>query len=80
MKPKLRPIHRNGDKNIYCPYYDDCLSHAAKRHWQSWDCSECAQKQNRQTLNPEQIGDGPAPYYELPSRIFRQVERISAPA
>ncbi|MEE9401657.1 MAG: hypothetical protein V3V47_00510, partial [Desulfobacteria bacterium] len=71
MEPRPKPIHRLGNKNICCPFYGNCLDHAAKRHWQSWDCSECPHKQRQQAIKADQITDGFGPYCELPPGIYR---------
>ncbi len=54
MKPN--PIHREGTKNILCPYYRDCLDHAAKRFWRFWDCCECTHKSERESLGHGRSG------------------------
>jgi hypothetical protein len=44
MNPKANPIAKHGERNIYCPYYDDCLDHAVKYCWEFWNCSTCPYK------------------------------------
>jgi hypothetical protein len=36
-----QPANRKGGKAIDCPFYADCLMHAAKRNWKAWTCEEC---------------------------------------
>ncbi|MBE9581513.1 MAG: hypothetical protein IMF18_07835 [Proteobacteria bacterium] len=69
MKPRPKPAHRSGNKNIYCPFYGACLDHAAKRYWQNWDCSECPHKLKQQPLRRDQWANSAGPYSELPWRI-----------
>ncbi len=26
---------------LECPYYKECLDHAASLHWEGWSCREC---------------------------------------
>jgi hypothetical protein len=73
MEPKLKPLHRSGSKNIYCPFYGNCLDYAAKSHWESWDCSECPHKEKRQPIRTDLITDGFGAYCELPSGVYRHV-------
>jgi hypothetical protein len=41
MEPKPNPIRKRGERNIYCPFYSDCLDHAVIQFWQYWSCSQC---------------------------------------
>jgi transcription elongation factor Elf1 len=36
-----QPVKEKGTKNFECPFYEQCLSSAAKRRWQHWSCGEC---------------------------------------
>ncbi|MEA1948814.1 MAG: hypothetical protein U9N83_16115 [Thermodesulfobacteriota bacterium] len=69
MDQNPNPIRNNGEKNIFCPYYKDCLNHTAKLHWQNWDCSECPHKLTQQPIKTDQMASGFYPYCELPLRI-----------
>lgn len=73
MKPGLKPVHSSGHKNIYCPCYRACLDHAAKHHWQYWDCSECPHKQRQQPIRLYQSSHAFGSYCELPASIYRHV-------
>jgi len=71
MKPKRgNPVHRTGMRNVFCPYYDDCLDHAVDKCWRDWDCSECEHKWNDEA-KPElllEVGDSIA-YYDIAIKI-----------
>ena len=54
MKPN--PINRGGNKNALCPHYTGCLDLAVRRHWRSWDCSECTHKSEQEFLRYWQSG------------------------
>ena len=45
---------RKGERNLYCPYYDDCLSLAIKGNWLGFSCTECSQK-NTVSDEPEDM-------------------------
>lgn len=68
------PIHKNGSRNVFCPYYDDCLSHAARLHWESFTCFECRHQMMHQSgvEGPFLTGDT-SPYYTISSEVFRKV-------
>ena len=44
MDPKANPIRKRGERNIYCPFYNDCLDYAVECFWPSWSCSQCPHK------------------------------------
>ncbi len=74
MNQNPNPIRKNGNRNIFCPHYGDCLSHAAKLHWESWACFDCHYKQMKATgvEGPFLSGDT-TPYYTISSEVYRQV-------
>lgn len=41
MRKKRRPHYKQGDRNVFCPHYGDCLDEAVKKAWDYWNCSEC---------------------------------------
>ena len=73
MKPKRNPIHKEGDRNLCCSYYEDCLDHAVKHRWQCWNCSECKYKVTRQETDAVCTIRDSDPYYELPPKLSREV-------
>jgi hypothetical protein len=30
-----------GQRNLYCSFYDGCLDEAVKKGWNSWSCTRC---------------------------------------
>jgi len=64
-------IRKNGEKNVFCPYYKDCLNHAAKLRWENWDCSECPHTLRQRPIETDQMTSGFYPYSELPLRIHK---------
>lgn len=74
MKQRLNPIHKNGDRNLFCFHYTKCLDHAAKRHWKYWSCYACSHKATRQPVVTGPItSDENILYYNLPQDIYQKV-------
>ena len=69
------PVPVNGERNIFCPHYCDCLDHASKNHWEYWGCQDCAHKQET-----EPVADVPLslqntdPYYSLPPSLYQKTK------
>jgi hypothetical protein len=41
LSEKLRPKRGEGDREIDCVFYDNCLDYAAKKDWKSFKCEDC---------------------------------------
>jgi hypothetical protein len=37
-----RPLNRKGTRHTECPFYDECLTYAARRMWKRWSCGKCS--------------------------------------
>ena len=46
MNPRCNPIHRKGNRNVFCRYYGDCLDYIIEKSWRGWDCSGCRHRSN----------------------------------
>jgi hypothetical protein len=70
MDKNPNPIHNNGSRNLFCPYYGDCLDHAAKLHWEAWACFDCYHKMLTEAgaEGPFSSGDT-TPYYRISPEI-----------
>ncbi|MDY7034387.1 MAG: hypothetical protein SVY10_21115 [Thermodesulfobacteriota bacterium] len=78
MNEKANPIPRLGERNLYCPYYDDCLDHAVKHRWQSWNCFQCSNKSMQQTITVYECRvDNSDLYYNVSPEIARRIEEYS---
>ncbi len=70
----LNPMHKKGDRNIFCPHYCKCLDHAIHKSWEFWACAECQHKRDTQSFedfsftHSEQIL-----YHSLPQEIYAKV-------
>lgn len=73
MKAQRNPIHKSGHKNVFCPFYEQCLDAAVRRRWKCWDCSACPQKAKEESLSEAISLQDSSPYYTLPPGIYRQV-------
>ncbi|MEW6664435.1 MAG: hypothetical protein AB1512_04335 [Thermodesulfobacteriota bacterium] len=70
MNEKCRPARSQGDRNVFCPFYGECLDYAIQEAWESWECTHCAQRGD-QTAAPELpwCVNHTVAYYELPTRL-----------
>jgi hypothetical protein len=46
MNTERNPLRGKGSRNIFCPFYSECLDDAIKGLWESWDCDDCRYKLN----------------------------------
>lgn len=66
MHPKALPRPIKGERNIYCPFYSDCLDYAISNCWRYWNCSQCPHKTMQSTTEWEyEINDADI-LYNLP--------------
>ena len=74
MKLRRKPVHKSGNRNMYCPHYDKCLDHAVERRWKYWSCSGCPYEVTQQLRQSEipTVHDTDV-YYHVPSQIFREL-------
>ena len=54
LNTERNPIQRQGNRNIFCPLYRECLDDAIKGSWQDWDCGDCPHKLNH-TNEPDPL-------------------------
>jgi hypothetical protein len=77
MDQKANPIHQHGDRNIFCPYYNNCLDYAVKLSWKYWDCSLCSHKLMQSITECEYEVNDAGPYYDLPLSIAQKIAEDS---
>jgi len=46
MNTERNPLRRQGNRNVFCAFYRECLDDAIKGSWQDWDCDDCQHKLN----------------------------------
>ncbi len=74
MKRNPRPIHKSGDRNLFCSRYSNCLDFAAKRHWKYWACSNCHFKFDSQpSVHGPITTEETVLYYNVPQEIYQKV-------
>jgi len=73
MDLKAKPIPKRGERNIYCPFYSDCLDHAVKQFWRHWSCSQCPHKLIKQSITECEydVNDTDQHYDLLPNIALR---------
>jgi hypothetical protein len=66
MELLVNPVHRLGEKNVFCPHYRGCLDYAVKSSWESWNCNGCDYKSIKEPLNNLRfpVDDG-TPFYSM---------------
>jgi hypothetical protein len=69
MDQKANPMPKQGERNIYCPYYNDCLDYAVRASWQTWDCSQCLHKLIKESITEYELNNT-EPYYDLPPNVI----------
>jgi hypothetical protein len=78
MKKYKKPVQTKGYKNIFCPYYGDCLDHASKRHWEYWTCLHCQHKRLKESIPGEAVSPSCAdPYYSISPSIGGKIRNIA---
>lgn len=73
MDPKAKPIRKRGERNIYCPFYSDCLDYVVKHFWQYWSCSNCPYKEILSITECEYNVNNTDSYYDLPPNVARRI-------
>ena len=72
----VNPINRKGLRILDCPFYGDCLMHAAKLNWKAWSCEQCI---NRMLHSVHQKIKLIAPYYEIMAEIYPEFRKKYEP-
>ena len=72
MEPKPNPVYKKGERNIYRPFYSDCLDHAVNQFWRHWSCSQCPYR-NIKSIDVEYGADGEELSYEFSPDIIRKI-------
>jgi hypothetical protein len=46
MTSDRTPVRRNGERNVFCPFYNSCLDYVVKQSWEDWTCFQCLNQFN----------------------------------
>jgi hypothetical protein len=70
MDQNQNPVYTKGNRNVFCPYYRDCLDHSARHHWEYWTCFACHHKLKKKSCEHVLFAEGEStPYYHSSSEI-----------
>jgi len=72
-----QPKEKKGIKYIDCPFYGDCLTHAVRSYWKTWNCDQC---QNLRLKAVRQKMRFVASYYQLMAEIYPEFKKRYGPA
>ena len=71
MRSDSNPVYAEGEKNVFCPYYGECLNHACRNGWEYWACQDCEHRGKKEpvaaVLLPSQNYDS---YYSISPALF----------
>lgn len=70
MDAKANPVPEKGERNVFCPFYSDCLDLAVEHKWDSWHCFRCP---FRSVIEEENITDFPIASCDMPYHINDRV-------
>lgn len=73
MNPEAVPKPKKGERNIYCPFYNDCLDHAVNHFWQYWNCSQCPYRKLKSFYEIEYSVNSELIDYEFSPDIMRKI-------
>lgn len=76
MYQNTNPVHRWGEKNINCPFYESCLDYAADRFWEYWDCRDCAYKFNHKAPSDIEFTIEEFTSHSIPNSVFRSIAQV----
>jgi len=68
MEQKANPLSEPGERNIFCPFYNDCLDYSVSASWQAWNCSQCPHKFIKQSI-AEYVFNNTDSFYDLPLTV-----------
>jgi len=72
MNQKANPIHESGERNILCPFYNDCLDYAVNGSWQACNCSQFPHKLIKQSI-AEYVLYNTDLFYDLPLNVSGRI-------
>jgi hypothetical protein len=72
-----QPMNSDGVKAIDCPFYSDCLMHAAKHKWSVWTCAKCPNLKLDSVCRKLKFI---SPYYQLLAEIYPEFKTRYEPA
>ena len=78
MSKYKKPLQSKGYRNVFCPYYRNCLDHASKRHWECWTCLRCRHKNMQESIAGETVSPESADlYYSISPSVGGKLKNIA---
>ena len=78
MKKCRKPIQSRGYRNVFCPYYKNCLDHASNKHWEYWTCLHCRHKHLQESIADETVSTGSTDqYYSISPSVGDKLKNIT---
>jgi hypothetical protein len=78
MKKERSPVHAKGYRNVFCPYYRNCLDHASEKYWNYWNCVDCQYKCDQKPVMDELVSKASTnPYYSISPAINGKLKNVS---
>ena len=73
------PIQAKGYRNVFCPFYRNCLDYASKRHWEYLTCSHCTYKYVQESIANESVSSeaNSDTYYSISPSIGDKFKNIA---
>jgi hypothetical protein len=73
MEKDKNPVHNKGYRNVFCPYYRNCLDYASKHYWECWTCLKCRHKQEEELPKDVMLSPkGADLYYSVSPSLCRK--------
>ena len=78
MDNNQNPVYTKGDRNVFCPYYRNCLDYAVELQWEYWACSDCQHTQKEILVTDVLLLPVDTdPYYSFPRSFHKKAANIS---
>jgi hypothetical protein len=77
MYRSCNPTPKPGERNVFCPYYNQCLDRAVEEAWKTWHCSRCSHKvkvAGLQMLEGVGLTGSASPSFTVPLAIDRMLQ------
>ncbi len=78
MDHDQNPVHTKGGRNVFCPYYRNCLDYAVELKWEYWACLDCQHEKEAMFLTDVLLSPVDTdPYYSVPMSFHKRAADIS---
>lgn len=71
MQAHSNPLYEQGEKNVFCPYYRECLDYACNNCWEYWSCLDCEHRCKKEAIAGVFLSaQNSDPYYSLSPSLY----------